>query len=54
MGFFFSTLALGMLEKEGSYSVTRDKVIHDFNVVDASFLFFFQICTRDVRKGGRL
>lgn len=56
-GFSFPTLALRMLEKEGGYSVTRDKVIYDFNVVDGGFfffLFFFQICTRDVRKGGRL
>jgi hypothetical protein len=44
-----------MLEKDGGYSVTRDKVIYDFNVVDGVlFFFFFQICTRDVRKGGRL
>jgi hypothetical protein len=55
--FFFPTLALEMLEKEGCYSVTRDKVIYDFNVADGFFVFFpffLQICTRDVRKGGRL
>jgi hypothetical protein len=39
MGVFFPTLALGMLEKEGGYSVTSDKVIYDFIILDG---FFFQ------------
>jgi len=34
MGFFFPTLALGMLEKEGGYRVTREKVIDDFSVTN--------------------
>jgi hypothetical protein len=40
MGFFFSfffKFALGMLEKEGGYRVTWEKVIYGFNVADKIF-----------------
>jgi hypothetical protein len=43
-----NNIALGMLVKE----VTRMKVIDDVNVVDG--VFFFNTCTRDVRKRGKL
>jgi hypothetical protein len=53
MGFFFSfffKFALGMLEKEGGYRVTWEKVIYGFNVADG--IFFPKLALGMLEKEG--